>query len=599
MFSDFADVSKETWKAKAIEDLKGGDFEKKLVWKTDDGFSIQPFYTIEDIESSPSLKNQYKAHNAGSTSWISYVEIETSDAKPANELALEMKSFGAEGFLFRLQSAIPDFETLLKGIDPATDHIAFSTPQPSVSLVEAYITFLKNKGIAPEKVNGFYESDILESLCLQGTEPNFNALADVLKLTKAYPNFKGLSIRSHAFVNAGAATTQELAFTLSKITDIVEKLSAQGLEAKEIINEFIAHLAISGDYFFEIAKLRALRILLKNILTLYSCEEINIPVLSSNAAWSKSFYDPNVNMLRNTTEAMSAVLGGCDALMVNPHDITFREPTKFSKRVALNISNLLKAESYLDKVADPSAGSYYLENLTASVCEQALNLFKQTEEKGGFVTAFKNGIIQNEIAAVKNLKEKEIISRKRVYVGSNKFPDLKERTAMPPVDGAKAAQAFPHLQPQHATKAFEELKSRTMAHLEKTGFVPKVYLACFGDLAMRKARATFAGEFFGTAGFEIMDDNFFESAEKAAETAANSEANIIVMCSSDAEYETEALKFAEKFKSINKNKLLVLAGYPETIMEQLKAAGVEAFVHLRSNAITELAVFQQKLGIGS
>jgi methylmalonyl-CoA mutase len=321
-----------------------------------------------------------------------------------------------------------------------------------------------------------------------------------------------------------------------------------------------------------------------------------VAVLSSNSIWSKSFYDPNVNMLRNTTEAMSAILGGCDAILTYPHDSSYAEPSTFSQRIALHISNLLKEESYFDKVVDPAAGSYYIENLTANLTQHALSLFQEVERSGGFISAFTAGKIQEQIGTVRIKKEKGIATRKRIYVGTNKYPDLHEKATLKPINNIPTVKTgIPLLIPQHAVQSFEILRDRTVKYYEATGFIPKVYLACFGNLAKRKARASFAAEFFGTAGFEILGAFFFEDAQKAAEESAKSKADIVVICSSDLEYETLAFAFAEQFKSISKDKILVLAGYPEKIADDLKTGGVDILIHIKSDAIEILSAFQDQL----
>ncbi len=598
LFSEFEPVSKEQWKAKANEDLKGKDFEKKLVWKTDEGFSVQPFYTAEDFSENSLLKEQQHFPSMTKRDWTNYTQISVFDAEQANQLASEMVQFGANGILFRLNDAQKvDFSVLLKNLDPGKLHISFSASRPDVVFSTNYFKFLEQIGIKPENIRGFYETDVLDEWTTSGVEPDYDALTEVIKLAQPAINFKTLVIKSHAFVNAGSNTVQELAFTLNKLTDFIDQLSERGLSTSAIIKDLLLHTAIGGNYFFEIAKLRSLRILLKSILNAYN---IDAPaeIISSNSVWSKSFYDSNVNILRNTTEAMSALLGGCDALLTYPHDHSFNEPSRFSQRIALNISNLLKEESYFDKVVDPAAGSYYLENLTTSLTEHTLALFKEIEDAGGFIQAFKAGMIQEKIGIVRHKKEKEIAYRKRVYVGTNKYPNLQEIATIKDVNNIPVNEGeIPLLLPQHAARSFEWLRNKTVKHFEATGFIPKVYLASFGNLAIRKARASFAAEFFGSAGFEIMGEFFFNNVQKTAEESAKSEADVVVICSSDQEYELHAAAFAAHFKAISKNKILVLAGYPEKIAEKLKKEGVDVFIHIKSDAIEILSAIQAKLFI--
>lgn len=591
VFTEFEPVSKEQWRQKAVQDLKGADFEKKLIWKTDDGFPIQPFYTSEDItDFDPAYFSSSKK------GWINYVEIKADSDIECNRIAQQMKQFGAQGFLFKFDDPnYHNFETLLNGLDPLSDHISFSTTQPSAVLISDYLVHLNRSYIRAHKLDGFYESDILESWSVNGAKPNFHELANLLKRSKPYPNFRCLVVRSHSFVNAGCTTTQELAFTLHKVSDYIEALLAERLTTTEIIDELVLHMAIGGDYFFEIAKLRALRILLDDILEFYQCKPQSIPIISSGSMWSKSFYDPNVNLLRNTSEAMSAILGGCDALMINPHDATYQQPTDFSRRVSLNIANVLKEESYFDKVADPASGSYYIENLTRSLVSSTLSLFREIEAKGGYITAFKNNIIQTKIKEQREKKEKEIGSRKRVFVGTNKYPEASDEHIVSAETLLNCAANVDLLPQQRATRIFEEMRSRTIDHFKHTGNIPEVYLACFGNLAMRKARATFASDFFATAGFEILGEYFNHDVIQLANDAANSNADIVVLCSSDDDYANDAVQFAESLRSINENKILVLAGYPETLIESLKAAGFDEFIYVRSNAVEVLTAMQNKL----
>lgn len=592
LFSEFDSITAAAWKETAIKDLKGADFEKKLVWKTDEGISVQPFYTAEDLHSVQCIQS-----GESKKGWLNYIEADTTDQVAANKFIRRMIDFDISGVLLDINDpGTIDFYVLLNGISPEKLEISFKLPEPSPSLFRNYFDFLAKEEVKLSAVHGFVQTDVLETWSVTGQDPDIEALAEQIKITSQAEHLRGLMLSSHAFANAGSGIVQELAFTLNKITDIVELLEKAGLERERIIGQLALHLAIGGDYFFEIAKLRAIRPLLATILERYSITVPVIPVVSSSSAWSKSLYDPNVNMLRNTTEAMSAILGGCDALLIQPHDSTFKTPDEFSHRVALNISNLLKEESYFDKVADPAAGSYYIETITAELADKTLQLFSEIELNGGYVESFIEGVIQEKITALKNKKETEAASRKRVYVGTNKYPNLQEKA--PPVQKLSADtedRDIPLLQPQRATHLFEQMRQRSQQRFGLTGKVPKVYLACFGDLTMRKARASFAMEFFGIAGFEITEDYFFDDITKGAEQIAESDADIVVLCSSDAEYATEGKLFAETFKKHTAGKRLILAGYPAEIIETLKQAGVDDFIHMKTGVTGFITTLQDEL----
>lgn len=592
LFSGFDSITAAAWKETAIKDLKGADFEKKLVWKTDEGISVQPFYTAEDLHSVQCIQS-----GECKKGWLNYIEADTTDQVAANKFICRMIDFDISGVLLDINDpGTIDFYILLNGINPEKLEISFKLPEPSPSLFRNYFDFLAKQEVKLSAVHGFVQTDVLETWSVTGQDPDIEALAEQIKITSQAEHLRGLMLSSHAFANAGSGIVQELAFTLNKITDIIELLEKSGLERERIVGQLALHLAIGGDYFFEIAKLRAMRPLLATILERYSVTVPVIPVVSSSSAWSKSLYDPNVNMLRNTTEAMSAILGGCDALLIQPHDSTFKTPDEFSHRVALNISNLLKEESYFDKVADPAAGSYYIETITAELADKTLQLFSEIELNGGYVESFIEGVIQEKITALKNKKETEAASRKRVYVGTNKYPNLQEKA--PPVQKLSADtedRDIPLLQPQRATHLFEQMRQRSQQQFGLTGKAPKVYLACFGDITMRKARASFAMEFFGTAGFEITEDYFFDDITKGAEQIAKSDADIVVLCSSDAEYATEGKFFAEMFKKHTAGKRLILAGYPAEIIETLKQAGVDDFIHMKTDVTGFITTLQDEL----
>lgn len=596
LFSAFDPVSKKSWKEVAIADLKGADFDKRLVWKTDEGIDVQPFYTEEDLQDISILPHQTPAIKK---SWTNYVEVDISGQREANKFIHRMIEFGVTGILLKVDDPEKiDFNILLGDIDPEKIQVAFKLHAPCPELILRYFSFLSLKNISLSNIRGFVQSDVLEEWSATGLEPDFNSLAEQLKITARAKNFRGLMLSSHAFVNAGSGVVQESAFTLNKLTDTIEMLERAGLERELIIPELSLHLAIAGDYFFEIAKLRAMRPVLSAILKCYTPSVSHVPVLGSNAAWSKSLFDPTVNMLRNTTEAMSAILGNCDAILINPHDSTYKNPDEFSHRISLNISNLLKEESYFDKVADPAAGSYYIETITAGLAEKILHLFNQVEAQGGYIESFKKGLIQEKISALKHKKEGEIATRKKVYVGTNKYVNPREKIPLK-VETATGTlnPGFPLLQQQRATQNFEYLRQRTQHHFELTGNKPAVCLVCFGNPAMRNARAAFSAEFFGAAAFEIMEEVFLEDVKTGAEEIAKGDADIVVICSSDAEYATLGIAFAETFRSISKDKKLIVAGYPAESIEKLIQTGINDFIHMKTSVVEFITALQNELFI--
>ncbi len=590
LFSEFGPTTKKEWIEKAIEDLKGTDFDKKLVWKTDEGFSVQPFYTKEDLQN---IDTSVFRLNNKEKKWDNFISLNGDNANKANQLAKNLSSFDINGILFSIEKEENiDFKTLLAGIDVTKFKVAFKLSSPSATFVNSYFKYLESSGVELSDISGFIETDPLATWTQKGSKPDFDALAEQLKVTSSADNFKGLTISSLAFVNAGANIVQELAFTLNKITDLFDQLIEKGISVNNLSKELHIHFSIGGNYFFEIAKLRAFRVIAKEVFACYNLKNVDLSIFSSSSNWSKSIFDPEVNLLRNTTEAMSAILGGTGGLLINPHDSGYQNPSEFSHRIALNISAILKEESYFNKVEDPSSGSYYIEEITKEIAENTISLFQEIEAKGGFISAFKKGIIQDQIHTIRSKKETEFATRKRVIVGTNKYPNQQEKDIVEEVHSNSHPQnGLKLLTPQRMTKSFDEMRKKTI----KSSIVPKVMLVCFGNLAMRKARASFSSEFFGTAGFEILGEFFYEDINNAAKEASSGEADIVVICSSDDEYGKDGLSFAKLFNNLSPNKKLIVAGYPSESIDHLAAAGVDSFIHMKTNVIEFIGQLQNEL----
>jgi len=300
-------------------------------------------------------------------------------------------------------------------------------------------------------------------------------------------------------------------------------------------------------------------------------------------------------MLRTQTEAMSATLAGVDSFTVMPFDTAFAESTEFSERIARNQQILLKEESYFDKIADPAGGSYYIENLTASIAEEAWNLFLAVDEKGGFLKAFVGGFIQNEIKTTAQKRDMNVANRREIFLGTTQFPNFNEKLGeidtdvfTPFVLEAEVKIAEP-LTIYRGAMAFEEMRYKTDSLAKR----PKAYMLTIGNLNMRKARAQFACNFFACAGFEVVDNNGFSTIEEGVKAAKAANADIVVLCSSDEEYETLATEALDMLKD---DAILVVAGAP-ACMEELKNNGVGNFINVKTNVLEELKRYQSLLEI--
>lgn len=612
LFSEFPKVPKEQWKEKTLADLKGTDFDKKLVWKTLEGFDLQPYYASEDLKKLNYLKKfestilNMQDGSQAPRYWVNREKIEVEDALSANKAAIKALNSGADGLIFDLTGKDGiDIKKLLNNILPLHCSVSFIADRDAAKLIKGYFTYESENHIESSQLFGSINYDPIRNLTLKGkmADDGFKVLKEIIEITDDADRFYGLTVNSAQFQNSGSSITQELAFTLNVAIDYIDKLVELGLSADQIIRNIEFSMSVGTDYFLEIGKLRALRILFYKIaesygLTDYDPGSLNIHSVSSG--WTKTVYDPYVNMLRNTTEAMSAVIGGCNALTIAPYNETFEQPTELSKRISRNVSNMLKEESYFDKIVDPSAGSYYIENITDELVQKAWSLFTEIEKDGGFIENFKSGSIQSKIKESRTKKLKLASQRREVFVGTNQTPNTNEKLNIQQSTASSVPESgeIEILQPQNGAIEFEELRKQTDAFSAKTGQRPKTFMVLLGgNPTMKTARAQFSAGFIGCGGFEIIDGTITESTEKALALALDQNAEITVICGADEDYATEGVAFAKKFKAAKKDGILVIAGYPTESLEDLKAAGVDEFVHIRADLTETLKSFQQKLNI--
>lgn len=612
LFSEFTKVSKEQWKEKTLADLKGANFDKKLVWRTLEGFDLQPYYASEDLKNLDYLKKfesnivNMEDGSQGPRYWVNREKIVVQDADSANKSAIKALNSGADGLIFDLTGKETiDIKKLLNNILPHHCSVSFIADRHAAKLIKGYFMYESTNHIETGQLFGSINYDPIRNLTLKGkmADDGFKVLKEIIEITDIADRFHGLTVNSSQFQNSGSSIVQELAFTLNVAVDYIDKLGEFGVNAEQVIRNMEFSMSIGTDYFMEIAKLRALRILFYEIAESFGISDFDpgsLSIHSISSLWTKTIYDPYVNMLRNTTEAMSAIIGGCNALTIAPYNENFEQPTELSKRISRNVSNILKEESYFDKIVDPSAGSYYIENITDKLVQKGWELFTEIEKEGGFIKSFLSGTIQSKIKTTRTKKMKLASQRRNVFVGTNQYPNTNEKIDLIKSSYEKtfASDDVELLQPQNGAIEFETLRLSTDRFTNKTGKRPKAYLIFIGNNpTMQTARAQFSGGFIGCGGFEIVDGIVKKSNEDAIKKALNQDAEITVICGADDDYITAGVEFAKKFKAAKKDGILVLAGYPTDSIEDLKAAGVDEFIHNRVDMIETLKKFQQKLNI--
>ena len=611
LFSEFAPVSTEEWMAKITADLKGVPFEKKLVWKTGEGFNVNPFYRAEDIEglkTTESLPGEfpYVRGTKKDNDWKVRQNIEVCCFKGANEKALDLLTKGVTSLGFIIKGDEVNEEniaTLLEGICPASVELNFNTCNcKAEKLIGILADYFKGKGVDAEKCYGSVNYDAFKKPLVKGKENSewVEGAAAVLKAGQALPNYRVLAVNAFLFNNAGAYISQELGYALAWGNELMAKLTEAGFTADEVAKKIKFNFGISSNYFMEIAKFRAAHWLWAEIVAAYkpACEcACKMVAHAQTSEWNMTVYDAHVNLLRSQTEAMSAALAGVDSITVRPFDKIYQTPDDFSERIARNQQLLLKEECHLDKVVDPSAGSYYVEVLTNSLADVAWKLFLEVEEKGGFSVAVNAGEIQNAVNASNVARKKAVATRREILLGSNQYPNFTEVAADKIQEkgscccgGGHCGEAtIPALDFSRGASEFEALRMAT----EKSGKTPKVFMLTIGNLAMRLARSQFSANFFACAGYKIIDNLGFDTVEAGVEAAVKAGAEIVVLCSSDDEY----AEFAPAvYKALAGRAEFVVAGAP-ACADDLKAQGIDQFVNVKSNVLETLKAFNAKLGI--
>lgn len=618
LFIDFPPVSDQDWQQKIGEDLKGADYEKRLVWSTREGFRVSPYYRAENLEGLEYLEIYPEAfpfirgNNKTGNEWFIRQDIRVTDLKRANEKALDilMKGIDSLGFILDEEKAYTkqDLDLLLKNIFAEMVEINFGCGRNAVSLMQNHLEMIQRYNRDFQKIHGSLGFDPLGRLVIKGNhyfseEEDFETCRDLINLSLNLPHFKVITVHGNHYHNAGANIVEELAYSLLQGAEYLTRLTELGLSASQVAPAMKFTFAIGSNYFLEMAKVRAARLLWAHIVKAYGISRDDIARMNLHAVtsrWNKSIYDPYVNMLRTTTEAMSSIIGGVDSLTLRPFNEFYEEPDDFSERIARNQQLLLKEESYFDKVADPASGSYYIENLTDSIAHEAWKLFLEMDGQGGFLESLKKGMIQERIKESARKRDMDLASRKEVILGVNQYPNFTERITKPvrkenlePQDLSDPSTVVEALKPYRGAMAFERLRYATDMHSLK-GKRPAVFMLTYGNLAMRVARSQFSRNFFACAGYEVIDNYGFQTVDDGIRAALESKAEIVVICSADEEYPAIAPAIHAALKD---SAIVVVAGYPKDSIEELKAKGIGHFIHVRSNLLETLAGFQKMLGI--
>ena len=612
LFTEFTAPTTQEWLDKIQVDLKGADFQKRLVWRTNEGFNVQPFYRredLKDLKAVDSLPGEFpfvRGNKKVDNLWYVRQDIKVDDAKAANEKALDILNKGVDSLGFQIKGKDVSREliaTLLDGILPQYVELNFKTCQcHTVELAQILVSYFKEKQYPLAELKGSINFDPISKILEKGKDVS-GVLANVKPLVEALqelPQYKCIGVNTVILNNAGAYIYQELGYALAWGAEYMNLLTEAGVDAAEAARRIKFNMGVSENYFMEIAKFRAARLLWAQIVKQYGVadSDCQMHVCAYTSEYNQTLFDSYVNLLRSQTETMSAAIANVDSIVVTPFDKPYEQPTDFAERIARNQQLLLKEEAHFDKLVDVAGGSYTIEHLTDAIAREGWKLLLAVEEAGGFLSEAQKGNITSAVNATNDKRHAAAATRREFILGTNQFPNFTEKSegkqpagsaccCGTATDGTEAE--LPKLNKERLASEFETLRLST----EKAQKQPIAFMLTIGNLAMRQARAQFSCNFLAAAGYKVMDNLGFKTVEEGVDAALEAKADIVVICSSDDEYAEYAIP---AFQYLAGRAMFVVAGAP-ACSEDLKAAGIENFIHVKSNQLETLRAYNAKLGI--
>lgn len=660
----------EEWKQEVEKSLKGKPFEK-LYSTTYENITIKPIYTRYDLEplahvgqypGFPGYVRGTKPNGYIREPWKVSQEISASSPKEWNEIVkhdLERGQTEIHIVLERLGfpvTSLDDIESMFSGISLDTYSLRVDAGVQSLSFLALFAAYLQKRQIPFDAVRGTIGMDPVGVLAEKGQLSTslaalYDVMADVTKWAKEnMPDVKTVIVRGEPYHNGGANAVQELAFAFATAVEYINECLDRGLAIDDIARRIQFSFAVGSNFFMEIAKLRAARLVWSNIVQAFGGSEQSqkIAMHARTSYFTKTVYDPYVNMLRATAEAFAATIGGADSLHVSPFDEAIGRADEFSRRIARNTQLILLEEAHIANVIDPAGGSYYVETLTAQVAEETWKLFQQIEEKGGMVKALQDGFAQTEVENVAEQRRNNVKKRKEKIVGTNFYANLAETpvqkadengekqlssltlneenvaqlqagfrekrwietaifmtarraTAQEIEEALKADEASVNVEPikqWRLAEPFEQLRKASEAHSQKHGARPTVHLINIGSIPNYKARADFITGFFEAGGVAVTKSEGYHTAEEAVSGALEANGTHYIICGSDESYRDIVTAIAKALKQANENIKLYVAGKQAPDVEQsFVQAGVDGFIHAGSNCYETIVSFMKEMGV--
>ena len=693
---EFTPPTDEEWKAACEALLKGAPFEKKMFTKTYEGITFDPMYTrkhTEDIlpkgvmpgmgdylrgvdaagyigkpwgiaqacdETLPAENNELLRHEHDKGATIYHIVLDT-----ASRAGVDARQAEAVGDTGTSVTTVEDMHVLLTGLDLAKFPLYVYAGANAVPLLALVAAARRAAGEDMAEVRGIVGADPIGALAADGKLPasldaHYDSLAAAARwATVNAPHLRTVFVRSDVYSNGGANDVQEVASVLATATAYLRALCERGLTIDEAASQIAFAFSMGANFFLQIAKLRAVRPLWAQIVGAFggSAEAQKMRIHARPALFFKTIYDPYVNMLRNTTEIFSGVVGGIDSFESAPFDEPIRKGDEFSRRIARNVQIMLQEEFGLLQPIDPAGGSWAVETLTRQMKEKIWAEFQRIEKEGGIIAALRAGSLQESVAAVLAARFKNADLRRDRIVGNNMYPNMTEtlletraedtaalkaqRTAdidaylsdidvkhrdealaslrqahsvdnaveaalagatiaelMTAVTEGNGAETVTAIAPHRWSERFEALRQRTEEYKAEKNDNVKIFLANMGPIPQHKARADFTTGFLQVGAFEVLGNDGFKTVEEAADAARASGADAVVICSTDATYPEIVPALAPKLHEVLPKARVFLAGAaPKDLLETYKEAGIDEYISVRANCYEILESLQKQKGM--
>lgn len=657
-FDEFAPTTYEMWKQEAVASLKGAPFEKRLLSKTYEGITLEPIYTQDSAEafaqrlSFPGVEDYLRGVKSGgylSRPWAVAQELDICRPAEANAVLKQELAKGGTAISFDAGAvglnSLDDALTLFDGLcllEAELNLFAGASALPLLGLLTARVS---KKELGDYNYHGCIGADPIGSYALNGASPAgldcyYQQMGASMRWAQQnMPQIKTIFIQGSVYHNGGANAVQEVAAAMATAVAYLDALLEQGFSVDEIAGHIRFQFSLGANFFIEIAKLRAARMVWSQVVKAYggSAEAGKIDISAATSAFTATVYDPYVNILRATTQAFSGVVGGVNALTVLPFDYAVGESEELSRRIARNIQVMMQQEFNLLSPVDPAGGSWYIETLTGQLAEAIWQQLQKIDAAGGIVSVLQSGALQDEIAAVLASRFKALASRAEKAVGSNMYPNTLEKPLVRPARekaeataAAKATAAVDHsvpaveqaflagagmaavqaalncgeapaikaVTPHRWTEQFEALRAATEKHVAQTGRNIKIFLCNMGPIPQHKARADFSAGFMEVANFEVLKNNGFATADDAIAAAKASGADAAVICSTDETYPELVPVLAKGIKQSCPGMKVILAGMPAAELKPLyDESGVDEYIHVKANCLQILSQIQKERGI--